>query len=144
MAGVQLYKNSMKSQKGFTIIELIVVIAIIAVLSSIVLANVTKYTGKGRDAAIKGQISEIRTAATDFFISNGTYTGMCSSGPCYNAKNNIANLGGLLGNNQVYGAIAYCMDFKLSDKVTLWCVDSSGYVGPQDSCGTYPNSCTGS
>ena len=134
----------MKSQKGFTIIELIVVIAIIAVLASIVLANVTKYTGKGRDAAIKEQISQIRSAAADFFISNGTYAGMCSSGSCYNAKNNIANLGGLLGDNQHYGDVYYCIDFKLSDKATLWCVDNSGYVGPLDSCATPPYSCTGS
>ena len=33
----------MKNKKGFTIIELIIVIAIIAVLAAIVLVNVTQY-----------------------------------------------------------------------------------------------------
>ena len=37
--------------KGFTIIELLVVVAIIAVLTGIVLVNVTSYITKGRDAA---------------------------------------------------------------------------------------------
>ena len=135
----------MKSQKGFTIIELIVVIAIIAVLASIVLANVTKYIGKGRDAAIKGQVSQIRSAATDFFSTNSTYSGMCSSSTsCANAKSNIATLGGSTGDNYNISANTYCMDFKLSDKTTLWCVDSSGYVGPQDNCAASPYSCTGS
>ena len=34
----------MKNKKGFTIIELIIVIAIIAVLAAIVLVNVTQYS----------------------------------------------------------------------------------------------------
>ena len=40
----------MNKQKGFTIIELIVVIAIIAVLAAIVMVNVTKYIAQGKDA----------------------------------------------------------------------------------------------
>ena len=41
----------MNKQKGFTIIELIVVIAIIAILAAIVMVNVTQYINKGKDAA---------------------------------------------------------------------------------------------
>ena len=47
----------MQKSKGFTIIELLVVIAIIAVLAAIVLVNVTQYINKGKDAAIKGNLT---------------------------------------------------------------------------------------
>jgi prepilin-type N-terminal cleavage/methylation domain-containing protein len=46
---------------GFTIIELIVVIAIIAVLASIVLVNVTSYINKGKDAAAEGNLASLIT-----------------------------------------------------------------------------------
>jgi prepilin-type N-terminal cleavage/methylation domain-containing protein len=51
----------MNKQKGFTIIELIVVIAIIAVLAAIVLVNVTSYINKSRVAAIQGNMATLLT-----------------------------------------------------------------------------------
>jgi len=51
----------MKNQKGFTIIELIVVISIIAVLASIVLVNTIQYINKSRDAAIKADLNTVMT-----------------------------------------------------------------------------------
>jgi prepilin-type N-terminal cleavage/methylation domain-containing protein len=131
----------MKNQKAFTIIELIIVIAIIAVLAGIILANVTQYNSKGKDAAIKGQISQIRTAATDFFYANSTYSGMCGSGTaCYNVQANIIKLGGSLGSHQQITANAYCMDFTLNSG-TSWCVDNTAYTGPTDNCTSSHVSC---
>ncbi len=69
----------MNKSKGFTIIELIVVIAIIAVLAAIVLVNVTQYLNKGRDAAAKGNLSTMITNSAVYFDDitkgNGTYNG---------------------------------------------------------------------
>ena len=53
-----------KFSKGFTIIELIVVIAIIAVLAGIVLVNVTSYINKGKDAAVIANMRTIQIEAT--------------------------------------------------------------------------------
>ena len=39
-----------KNNKGFTIIELIVVIAIVAVLATIIITSVNQFQTKGRDA----------------------------------------------------------------------------------------------
>lgn len=121
----------MTNKKAFTIIELIVVIAIIAVLAAIIVSNVTQYNRKGKDAAIKGQVSQIRAAATDFFNSNGTYTGMCNMGTmCGKIENNISNLGGSIGDNFYYNTSGYCVSFYLSDGTSTWCVDNTNYVGP--------------
>jgi prepilin-type N-terminal cleavage/methylation domain-containing protein len=65
----------MNKQKGFTIIELIVVIAIIAVLAAIVLVNVTQYINKGRDAAIRGNLTTLLTNSAVYFESGSTYAG---------------------------------------------------------------------
>src|SRR3989344_7338737 len=68
-----------ESGAGFTIIELLVVVAIIAVLTGIVLVNVTSYINKGKDAAVQGNLSTVLTNAAVFYDTNGSYTGNCGS-----------------------------------------------------------------
>ncbi|MCX6721886.1 MAG: prepilin-type N-terminal cleavage/methylation domain-containing protein [Candidatus Staskawiczbacteria bacterium] len=62
-------------QKGFTIIELIVVIAIIAVLSGIVLVNVTTYINRSKNAAIKANMAGMITRAAAYFEQNPSNSG---------------------------------------------------------------------
>jgi prepilin-type N-terminal cleavage/methylation domain-containing protein len=69
----------MNKQKGFTIIELIVVIAIIAVLAGIVLVNVTSYINKGKDAAIKGNLAGFMTSAAAHYDTYGSYESLAAS-----------------------------------------------------------------
>ena len=64
---------SHKSGAGFTIIELIVVIAIIAVLAAIVLVNVTSYITKGRDAAARGNLATMLTNGAVFYDGSSSY-----------------------------------------------------------------------
>lgn len=67
-----------KESKGFTIIELIVVIAIIAVLAAIVMVNVTSYIAKSKDSAIKGNMHSMAVDAAKFYDSTvPTYVGLC-------------------------------------------------------------------
>ena len=63
----------MQKQKGFTIIELIVVIAIIAVLATIVMINVTSYIAKGKDAAAKGNLATLLTNSAVWLETNSTF-----------------------------------------------------------------------
>ncbi len=51
------------SKKGFTIIELIVVIAIIAVLAGIVLVNVQAYINKSKGTAFRASVDQFIKAA---------------------------------------------------------------------------------
>jgi len=120
----------MNKSKGFTIIELIVVIAIIAVLASIVLVNVTGYINKGKDAAIKGNLASLLTNSTVFFDTNATYTGFsantttgCGTGSPIRAA--ITAAGGTLTCTET--ATLWCASSpeKVSTS-TYFCVDSSG------------------
>jgi prepilin-type N-terminal cleavage/methylation domain-containing protein len=63
----------MKTQKGFTIIELIVVVATIAVLAAIVLSNVNQYFSKARDAKRRLDVSQIQRALEMYYADYGTY-----------------------------------------------------------------------
>src|SRR3989344_8049235 len=61
--------------RGFTIIELLVVVAIIAVLASIVLINVNAIRNKASDAKTKAQMSALRAAAATYYDSNSNNYG---------------------------------------------------------------------
>ena len=70
----------MNKLKGFTIIELVVVIAIIAILATIVLIAISGYINKSRDASIK---EDMHTVQTDVISNATTGTGLAfSSAPC--------------------------------------------------------------
>lgn len=63
----------MQKQKGFTIIEIIVVIAIIAVLSSIVMVNVGNARAKARDARRKSEMRGLQKALVMYYAANGSF-----------------------------------------------------------------------
>jgi len=60
-------------KKGFTIIELVVVITIIAVLSTIVISNVNDSRMKARNAARKAQLKEMQKALELYYAEKGNY-----------------------------------------------------------------------
>ncbi|MCX6721260.1 MAG: prepilin-type N-terminal cleavage/methylation domain-containing protein [Candidatus Staskawiczbacteria bacterium] len=63
--------------KGFTIIELVVVIAIIAILAAIVMVNVTQYINKAKNTAAMSEISQMRSAALNYYQDhNYSFVGM--------------------------------------------------------------------
>lgn len=59
-------KRMMRGTGGFSLIELMVVIAIIAMLAAIVGFNVMNALGKGEVAAAKSQISNFKTALISY------------------------------------------------------------------------------
>jgi prepilin-type N-terminal cleavage/methylation domain-containing protein len=69
----------MKNNKGFTLIELLVVIAIIGILASVVLASLSSARDKGKDAAVKSQLSSMRAQAEIFYSVGETYATICTA-----------------------------------------------------------------
>ena len=64
--------------KGFTLIELVVTIAIIAVLSGIILFSVTQYISKGKDSNISGNLAILIPSGEVFYNGNSnSYDGFC-------------------------------------------------------------------
>ena len=56
--------NAFKKNGGFTLVELIIVIAILAILSSVAVAGYSSYIKKANDSAIDAELANISTSAS--------------------------------------------------------------------------------
>lgn len=64
-----------RSQKGFTLIELIVVVTIIGILAGIAIVNVKYAQRKAREAALKDNLFTMRKAIDNFYADKQHYPG---------------------------------------------------------------------
>jgi general secretion pathway protein G len=59
--------------RGFTLIEILVVIVVIAILATLVAPNIFKHVGSAKEATAKSQIEMLGTALDAYRLDNGTY-----------------------------------------------------------------------
>lgn len=142
-------------KKGFTVLELLIVIAIIGILSAIVLAATSSSRSKGSDAAIQNELIQARNQIELFYAKNGNY-GIYNYGPSnclasitfgldqvpfndtggkvlsiLTSAGNLSSSGG--GMSQVYcvttgsPATSWAVSVPLkTNSANAWCVDSTG------------------
>ncbi|HEY3197411.1 MAG TPA: prepilin-type N-terminal cleavage/methylation domain-containing protein [Nitrospirales bacterium] len=65
--------SRIKGQKGFTLIELMIVVAIIGILAAIAIPNFLTYQAKAKTSEAKTNLNAIRTSEVAFFAENGVY-----------------------------------------------------------------------
>ncbi|MCC2630589.1 MAG: hypothetical protein K0S38_398 [Candidatus Paceibacter sp.] len=61
------------SKKGFTLVELLVVISIISLLSAVVLASLSTAKAKARDAQVKSTFNQVQKALFLYYDKYGRY-----------------------------------------------------------------------
>ena len=64
--------NKKNNRKGFTIVELVIVIAVIALLATILVPTFENVVGKAKNAAL---VAEIKNAHADYVIQNAENEG---------------------------------------------------------------------
>ena len=68
-----MFKTKNNNQKGFTLLELLVVIGIIGLLASVIVVNLTAARKKARDTKRIADVRNIQTAAESYYAKNGFY-----------------------------------------------------------------------
>jgi len=68
-----------EGQKGFTLIELMIVIAIIGILAAIAIPQFVSYRQKGYNTDAKGELKSFYTACQAYYADNPTASGNCTT-----------------------------------------------------------------
>ena len=63
-----------KLQKGFTLIELMIVVAIIGILAAIAIPNFIKFQARSKQSEVKSNLKGLFTAERSYFQEHDTYT----------------------------------------------------------------------
>jgi len=65
---------------GFTLIEVMITVAIIGILAAVALPNYNDYIRRGRITDAVAGLSDMRVKMEQFFQDNRTYVGACANG----------------------------------------------------------------
>ena len=127
-------------KRGFTLLELLIVIAIIGILTSIVLSALSNSRAKAYDSKIIQQLRNFRIGAETYFVnqdpnSYGPVSASCASG-IFNDVNQTNGSPGLYitaGSLPSFSQVVcsssgsgYAVKATLYSGNSYWCVDSKG------------------
>jgi len=80
----------MKNNRGFTLIELIAVIVVLAILAGVALPKYFDYASQAKISACKGTLGGVRSGIANFY-SNAALTGTAGY-PTYNQLNTLGTV----------------------------------------------------
>ncbi|MEW6264205.1 MAG: prepilin-type N-terminal cleavage/methylation domain-containing protein [Thermodesulfobacteriota bacterium] len=63
-----------RSFKGFTLIEVMIVIAVIGILAAVAVSQLASYRRTAQDNAAKTALHQLAKAQEDYYVQNNTYT----------------------------------------------------------------------
>ena len=116
-----------KKNKGFTLLELLVVIVIIGLVATITITMVYMSKNRAKKARIVADLSQIRKAAELFYNGNNySYRGLRGASDILTLKTDISEHGGQL--NVLVGVDSYVAYSVYPGALSghYWCVDSKG------------------
>ncbi len=83
----------MKKQKGFSLIELLIVVAIILIIAAIAIPNLLRSKMAANEASAVGSLRSLNTACVTYSTTYGSYpTALSQLGPAATATSTTADL----------------------------------------------------
>ena len=117
----------MRKQAGFTLVELMIVILIIGILSSLAALSLTKYRTRGYNMAAKVDVKNAFTASQAYFVDNpdGNVTVTIISNYGYTASDDVT----VTVNNGASDNLQITSVHGTGD--TTYTVNAQGVISPQ-------------
>lgn len=108
------------SSRGFTLLEILVAVSIVAILSSVIIVGLSQIQARGRDTRRVKDLSEVQHALELYFAQRGEYPGTMSWSELQNVIRQ-ANLGvSFLPNDPSTGrSYGYCRGAGATDRYVL-------------------------
>jgi type IV pilus assembly protein PilA len=117
-----MLRRNLKNTKGFTLIELMIVIAIIGILAAIAIPQFTAYRQRGFNAAAQTDLRNAATAQEAYYTDGQTYTAVLGDltprGYTPSANVSMTTLTG--------GTTQYTMTTKHTSGLSSWTLTGPG------------------
>lgn len=125
--------------RGFTLIELMIVVAIVGILAAIAYPSYTEYVKRTQRSAIATLLSEQTQVLERWYSQKGVYNG--NPGPSISAGNDYYTIAAVL-NDQSFSLAATGKGMMLNDKCGVFTITNTGArTNPGATSGVTPKDC---